>query len=398
MRGFHERELPRLLDLLYDAALDPERWQVFLDALPGPFGGARGVLHSYDVSTRTITGFHIFGGDDSFIASYERHFRSVNPYPASGFERIPIGELVSATSVLAASVVEKTEFFNDWMMPQGITSDHLAVSVCRDKSSVALLSIAPHAAVYRNDRKTYESRFAQLVPHLTRAVEINRVMATSHRAERALGTSLDALRPAAFVVDEVGRLLLANKKGEDLLRCESVLRADRSKQLRANQCADNAPFQAAIMHALRPVSTLVTLPIRLTSCTSGRRFIAWAVPCGRGKGTNLRSQYLLDTRAEAAALVLVVPADSALSIPPQAIQAAFELSAAEARLVSALVAGRTTIEYARDSGHSRNTVRNQLASVLEKTGTRRQAELVTAIVSTIGMFEGARLDGGLRRR
>ncbi|WP_027583718.1 helix-turn-helix transcriptional regulator [Bradyrhizobium sp. Ai1a-2] len=388
MRTFHEREFPRLLDLLYDAALDPERWQAFLDALPGPFGGACGVLHFYDVTKRTITGFHNFGGDVSFVTSYEKHFASVNPYPASGFEKIPVGELVCATNLLAASAVEKTEFFNDWMMPQGITSDHLGVSLCRDKSSVALLSIAPHASVYRNNRTTYERRFALLVPHLIRAVEINHAMAAARTAERTLGTSLDALRLAALVVDGAGRLLLANQRAEDLLRRDRVLCTDRSKRLHAANCAENSAFAAAITCAVRPPPALTTQPVRLTSRASGRVFIGWAVPMRAvlPNGPSHRSQFTLDLGTEATVLVLVVAAECALSIPPEVIQAAFKLSAAEARLVSALIAGRTLAEYARDSGHSRNTVRNQLASALEKTGTRRQAELVTAIVGTLGMF------------
>ena len=61
MRNFYEKEFPRLLDLLYDAALDPERWQTFLDALPGQFGGAWGVLHSYDVARGAATSFRNFG-------------------------------------------------------------------------------------------------------------------------------------------------------------------------------------------------------------------------------------------------------------------------------------------------------------------------------------------------
>jgi DNA-binding CsgD family transcriptional regulator len=388
VRNFHERDLPRLLDLLYDAALDPERWQAFLDALSGAFGGAWGVLHSYDVATAATPSFRNFGDDPAFNASYTNYFHSINPYPPARFEAIPVGKIIRASDFLDAEFVERTEFYADFMKPLGITTDHLGVSLHNDGNGVALLAICPHASVYRNNRETYECRFALLVPHLMRAVEINRVKAAARTAERALGTSLDALRLAAFAVDGAGRLLLANQKAEDLLRRDSVLCTNRSKRLRAANCAENAAFAAAITYALRPSTALTTQPVRLTSRASGRAFVAWAVPMRseQPNGPNHRSQFVLGLRAEATVLVLLVPAQCALSIPPEAIQAAFRLSAAEARLVSALIAGRTLAEYARDSGHSRNTVRNQLASALEKTGTRRQAELVTAIVGTLGMF------------
>ncbi|WP_439370838.1 helix-turn-helix transcriptional regulator [Bradyrhizobium sp. DASA03120] len=201
---------------------------------------------------------------------------------------------------------------------------------------------------------------------------------------------LDALRLAAVVVDGAGRILLASQKAKDLLRQDqdSVLSIDRSKRLCATSSAENAAFKAALTCALRSPAVLTTQPVRLTSRSSGRAFVAWAVPMRseQASRSNHRSQSMLGRGVDAAVLVLVIEAECALSIPPEAIQAAFKLSAAEARLVSALIAGRTLVEYAQDSGHSRNTVRNQLASALEKTGTRRQAKLVTAIVGTLGIF------------
>ncbi|MCA1376570.1 MULTISPECIES: helix-turn-helix transcriptional regulator [unclassified Bradyrhizobium] len=389
MRIFYEKEFPRLLDMLYDSALDPERWQAFLNALPGPFGGARGILHFYDVATATTPVFRHFGDDPGLNSSYAKHFHSINPYPPARLETIPVGKVIYASDLLDPEIAERTEFYADFMRPQGITTDHLGVSLHNDGYGVTLLSIAPHESVYRSNRETYRRQLALLVPHLMRAIEINRVTTAARTAQRALGTGLDALRLAAFLVDGTGRLLLANQKAEDLLRRDSVLCTDRSKRLRVANCADNAAFEVAMMRALRPPTALATQPVRLTSSASGRAFVAWAVPMRseQPNGPNHRSEFMLGLRAEATTvLVLVVAAECALSIPPGAIQAAFKLSAAEARLVSALIAGRTLAEYARASSHSRNTVRNQLASALEKTDTRRQAELVTAIVGTLGIF------------
>ena len=88
---------------------------------------------------------------------------------------------------------------------------------------------------------------------------------------------------------------------------------------------------------------------------------------------------------EPAALVLVRPAEVSVTIPADAIQTVLGLSGAEARLASALAAGRTLAEYAKEAGLSRNTVRNQLGIVFAKTGTSRQTELVALIVGALGM-------------
>jgi DNA-binding CsgD family transcriptional regulator len=54
----------------------------------------------------------------------------------------------------------------------------------------------------------------------------------------------------------------------------------------------------------------------------------------------------------------------------------YELTASEALLALHIADGGDTGGYAAARGISRNTVRNQLQAVFDKTGTRRQAELV----------------------
>jgi DNA-binding CsgD family transcriptional regulator/PAS domain-containing protein len=391
MRKFEERELPQLLDLLYDAALDPERWPTFLNGLPAALGAACGVMHDFDIASATLVAFKSFGSDPAYIVSYGAYYGHLNPYPKiRGFESIPVGKPFISSDLFDGEVIQKvvqrSEFYNDWMKPQGITTDHLAVSLANGQGKVTVLSIAPHASVYRKDRKTYQCRLELLVPHLVRAVAINRAAVRAQRAESALATGLDALSLAAFMVGENGQVLLANGGAEELLRRERVLTLDRSRRLSAADPAAHRSFAAAIAQAFLPLTTRIAPPVRLTSQESGRAFVAWALPMRptQPQEPNQRVQMAGERDGGTSILVLVVSADRALSIPAEVIQAAFKLSAAEARLASALVAGRSLAEYARASELSRNTARNQLTSTLEKTGLHRQAELVTLIAGTLG--------------
>ena len=52
------------------------------------------------------------------------------------------------------------------------------------------------------------------------------------------------------------------------------------------------------------------------------------------------------------------------------------ITQAEARVVQALLAGKSLMECARETGLAHNTVRNQLRSVLAKTGVGTQTELL----------------------
>jgi DNA-binding CsgD family transcriptional regulator len=134
--------------------------------------------------------------------------------------------------------------------------------------------------------------------------------------------------------------------------------------------------------------------MRLVSDRTGAPYLAWLIPIAPAKsGPPSHRQSLVETfDYELMILLLVSPARRSAEIPAEAIQAAFSLSAAEARLASALLAGRSLGAYAAGTGVARNTVRNQLAAVFDRMRARRGTELVAIIVHALGPV-GARTSG-----
>jgi DNA-binding CsgD family transcriptional regulator len=61
----------------------------------------------------------------------------------------------------------------------------------------------------------------------------------------------------------------------------------------------------------------------------------------------------------------------------------FGLTPAEARLVLRLVSGGSLRSAARALGIKYETVRTHLKSIFQKTGTRRQAELVIVVIRSM---------------
>jgi DNA-binding CsgD family transcriptional regulator len=79
---------------------------------------------------------------------------------------------------------------------------------------------------------------------------------------------------------------------------------------------------------------------------------------------------------------LVMVTEPRLSSPsPAAVQAALNLTPAEAQLAVALASGITLADHAKTRGVSVETVRSHLASIRRKTGSRRQSELVALVAS-----------------
>jgi DNA-binding CsgD family transcriptional regulator len=385
MKQFIGKDFPRLLDLLYDAALNVERWPRFLDALLQPFGAASGGLDLFDRRINATRRFLNFGSDPAFTASYAQHYVAVNPYPAAAFLQVPVGKVVSAADVLKEEDIAGTEFFNDWMRPQGISPSHLRIVLQKDKDSMVLLAVSPHEHESRRSLDKYAKKLELLAPHLVRAIALNRVASWALLSERAIGESLRAFAAAAFLLERSGRIVAANARGEALMRDERVLRLDPMGRLQAARTADDGDLKAAIAKA-HTAPGLAQSPVRVVSCRSGRTWLAWIVPSRAVSGEEACERFRLMElqQPSATVLVLVTPTDAGANVPVESIIAAFGLSAAQARLVSALGAGRTLAEYASETGHSRNTARNQLAAVFEKTGTHRQSELLALVAGSLG--------------
>jgi DNA-binding CsgD family transcriptional regulator len=392
MSSFDLDDLPRLLERLHDAALDPHKWQDFLNALTQSFGGACGIMH---LCAGETLAFINFGSDPTYVASYVEHFAKVNPYPALGFHKLPLGKVIDATLFLDAASVERTEFFNGWMKPQGITCHHQLVSLFNDQRNVTLLSIAPHASLQAKHSKKYFRQLELLTPHLMRAVEINHAMAGARRSNLILGATLDGLGRAVFVLDRRGKVLDANAHAQVLMRGEDrPVHVDRLGVLHAGRRENDRSLSASVA-AIACTPQRAILPLRLVSNQTGALYLAWLIPIAPPRnGAPSQRQSLVEAfDNDLTILLLVSPVRCSADIPADAIRAAFGLSPAEARLASALVAGGSLGAYAAGTGVSRNTVRNQLAAVFDQMGTRRRTELVATIVDALGpRSEGMRTD------
>lgn len=71
---------------------------------------------------------------------------------------------------------------------------------------------------------------------------------------------------------------------------------------------------------------------------------------------------------------------------PSLVQSVFNLTDAEADLAIVLCAGKTLDDIAVDRGTSINTVKSQMKSIYYKTGTNRQTELVSTLLTSSAYF------------
>lgn len=385
MRNFVETEFPKLLDLIYRAGLDPVLWQDVLNAFHVAFGGAQGLLLQVNAETRKETSLVKFsGGTPDAEDAYLNYYASINPYPLKAFTSYRTGVVASAAEVVDPGIVKTTEYYNDFMKPQGITPEHFGVVLRNNERDLSLMAILPHASVCAKNQRKYISQLRLLTPHLMRALEINRTLSEAISSRRTLAFAVDAFDAPVFVVGTGGRVKYINSFAERLLH-QHVLGMSRDGALHAAQPAQNQALSSSIDAALSLGSKASTGPIRLTSVETGSAYLAWVVGFSASESTDmLRSRIcsVYEPR-DACAIVIVRPVTRGLAIPVEAIRVMFGLTLAEARLASALVNGETVDEYSLRTRRTRNTVRNQLSSIFAKVDVQRQSQMVSHIVSML---------------
>jgi DNA-binding CsgD family transcriptional regulator len=86
------------------------------------------------------------------------------------------------------------------------------------------------------------------------------------------------------------------------------------------------------------------------------------------------------------ALMFIFDPEQAHDITADLVRKLFKLSPAEAQLAVSLCAGRTLEEIAAERGRALSTVRSQVRSLFDKTGTNRQTDLVSLLLASPACF------------
>lgn len=196
-----------------------------------------------------------------------------------------------------------------------------------------------------------------------------------HRANGKLPSvalqALDQLAAGVIVTDDGASVLEMNRAGEAIVRLEDglLIRNDRL-------CARRV-FETTKISKLIAGATAEGKP-----GAAARRMLVGrgdALPAYVLTVAPLRTGFAIDERP----LALVVVVDPVRHAPSEIDLAEFfGLSPAEARLATAMMAGKRLCAIAADRGVQITTVRTQLASILKKVGVKRQSDLLRVLSST----------------
>jgi DNA-binding CsgD family transcriptional regulator len=229
--------------------------------------------------------------------------------------------------------------------------------------------------LFRNEREGLadepsRERLRLLVPHLRRAVLIGKLIEFKTAQAATLADALDGLSAATLFVDSSGRITHANAAGLAMIADGDVLHASLGRLVASDPEVDRALrdiFRAAAIGDAAVGARGVAVPL---VGRDGERYVAHVLPltssARRGAGVSYA----------AAAALFVQKATLATRSPPEVIAKTYRLTPMELRVLLAIVEVGGAPQVAETLGIGEGTVKTHLKRLYEKTGARRQADLV----------------------
>lgn len=361
-----DQRLLNLIDLVYESALDPTRWPQFLDAFAHMVRGTATVVTVDDLAQRQASIALAVQVDAAAIRTYETEFVDKNVWQNEGRHLFTPGVVVTGEMTCSRETFLRSAYYNDFLRRIGIFHG-LGAVLAPEPGSLGFLASFRPASQGEFDADTLQ-QVSRLLPHVQRALQLHRRAGHLEWKSAVTLASVDRLGVAFAAVDSMGQVLVANALAEQLFWGGAL------------------GVTAGRIHASAPG---VTPRLRKAIAEAAERQLATrsagaVVHVPRAQGAPLALlvsplpvDHVLDRfgRTPVVALFITDP-DAAGPDAAAWLQAAYELTSAEARILVELVAGHSLAEAADRCGISVNTARWHMKRVTGKMGVSRQSQAV----------------------
>jgi DNA-binding CsgD family transcriptional regulator len=202
---------------------------------------------------------------------------------------------------------------------------------------------------------------------------IGRLVELKHREAAAFIGTLDRLTAGVFLVDASGRIVHANANARAIVDAGGFLRTVNGRIAARDPVIDQslrAAFSAAAGRRNESEARGVALPL---IAHGGERYLAHVLPLTSGARQHPATVY----PAVAALFVRKAALESSSMYEP--IAKTYRLTPTELRVLLAIVEVGGVPEVAVALGVAPTTIKTHLSRLFEKTGTRRQADLVKLV-------------------
>jgi DNA-binding CsgD family transcriptional regulator len=369
-----------LIEAVYDAAVDPEGWPGVMALLHRTFSASAATLYSLDYARRRMRPVEISGISDRFQESFESSFFT-DDNPSARSPALHRPGVIRTDQLLDEyfrddGVLRRSRYYDEWLRPQDLAHTMGMTPLAGDGIvfNISLLR-SPAAGPFRPEEI---ARFEAIHPHFCRSLRMAARLESLAASRGAGAEALDGLAQGVVFVNPLGRVLHCNAAAEALvrrgggltIRANRLAAADPRVQQQLAALLWRAQDPAARIAGAEPRSLLVPRP------DGQRPLVLNAVPL-----SPRRSRFVAPLPT---VMLLIADPDAPRRIAADLLPVLYGLTPAEARLARALLAGGGLRRAAAGAGMTYETARWYLKVLFQKTGTRRQSELVARLLADLG--------------
>jgi DNA-binding CsgD family transcriptional regulator len=353
-----------LVGTIYDAALNGKLWPDILNRIGDAIGGPHIVFGIYDPANGLVN-VHAPRADPDIMRSLVDWAPTNAALPCIASH--PPGRVFNGADIIPPDEFTRTAFYHGWWRPAGFSTEPLVTNLFA--GGVASGHFASHSLPNRSPLDLQLRLFALLAQHLVRAVALQRPLHQLTIAKEGTLADLDELKQGFLLVDADARLLYVNRAARTLFDARDGLRLDDGALSTSNandsrtlrgliaSCAEASSGGNTVLRrgaGRLPLDVLVT-PMRPETAMAT---IPWTFP------------------QRAIAIVLVSDPETEIQARVDDLRERFGFTPAEATFALEIIKGDGRQAAADRLGISVATARTHLSNIFDKTGSRRQAELV----------------------
>jgi DNA-binding CsgD family transcriptional regulator len=366
-----------VIEALYDAALDETSWPQALKELTDFTGSQGASFWVLDASEQPrLPTFIALNFESNFIEDYLVNMARVDP-TVQYLVRHPSTPIVHDGLVIGDEEKDRHPYY-DWHRSYSDTNFRMVGQV-RPVPAVQA-GVALHRTRQAGRFTPHDiDQFAILHRHLGNALAIGSRLGTLGAMQQCTTELLDGSPAAVLLLDERKRLAYANRHASVLSSSgDGIVLSAQGIILQRKQ--ENERLQTLIAQALQlktSAGVLFNGMMRASRPSGKRPYLILVSPVAK--------RYSALSALRPAVCIVIADPDRDMQFPLFRLQAAFGLTEAEARLAALLASGEELRFAAEKLGITYGTARTRLAEIFQKTETRRQAELMKILLTTLAM-------------
>lgn len=362
-------QLSHLIDQIYTAALDSESWSQVSVQIQQAIGGHSVNFVIEDTKAKRFKYLFSNGVTDSDVAYYHANVIQRDEL-TDILDCNPFGQALLTQDIWRLEQLERVWAYDDYY--RGIGQTYFDCGKFYESGDTRAFIAVARSHLDPTFELGDRQKLQLLLPHLERALFINKTLLQQKSTIRALGDSFEYLSAAIILLNSFGGVIYANQKAQPFVTRKRCLDSRYSIKLPSGRV--NYMLSQQIDRVL--ASSVYQGGTSLPFIYQGMRHIAYCFPwCG-----NFNNQEWFGEHARC--IIFIVASDS-FSVATRYLIELFKLSKAEANVAEGLIRGLSVKDLAANLFVTETTIRFHVKSILKKTKTNSQIAAVSAMLKSL---------------